>query len=237
MRTWLRGAGVVLGALLLGIIGATAGSWVGSLDPRPLPTDAEALRLTQEILPGVIPAGERDRRDYLYGSPLGDEQAGTGFVSISYEREEGKPGPSPDECRLDDQARTGATRSGWVDFRTVTGYSCDNWSAKRGDLAIAYTHDTIGSVVTFYRPTAGATLGMLIGAVAGALVGAAATYFLGRRRPRATLVILAVPALLLIPVTGLYIAGLISNMYEGPLPAFWTTWYDLARLFFPPSDY
>ncbi|MDR6318912.1 hypothetical protein [Actinoplanes couchii] len=229
---------MVLSALLLGITGATAGSWLGDSNPSPLPANAEALRLAQEILPGVSPTGGIDRRDYIYGSPLGDEESGPGFVAIAYEADEGHAGPSLDECRLDEQARIGAATAGWEGFHEISGYpSCSNWRAERGKVVLAYTHDTIGSVITFYRPTTGASVGMLVGLTIGLLAGVAGYTLVGRRRPTLTLVLLAIPNLALVPVAALFVAGLIVGLHDGPTPAFWTLWVSLARLFLLPTDY
>ncbi|WP_433824514.1 hypothetical protein ACQP2E_20440 [Actinoplanes sp. CA-015351] len=226
----LRNGLALLGALLAGIIGATAGSYAGALSPDPLPGDTASLLLAQEILPGVTPAGERDRRDFLYGSRLGDEEYGPGYVSIAYEPDTDRP-DSDTACRLDHTARTQAAAAGWNDFGSLSWYPCENWSAERDHLLVTYTHDDFGPVLTFYRASSLATAaGTLIGAILGACAGATAFHALRRRR--LLLVILSLPGVLLIPVAALYLIPLIPAESDGPAPPLWAVWVTLHRLFF-----
>ncbi|GLW32532.1 hypothetical protein [Actinoplanes regularis] len=215
---------------MLGIIGAIVGSWVGGFNPGPLPDNTEALRMAREILPGVNPPGELDRRDYVYGSRLGDEEWGPGYVEIPYEPDDGGTGTGEPDCSLDRLARTNAVRQGWEGLRDVTELRCSGWVAQRGDVVIAYTHDTQGPVVTFYRSTTGATVGALIGALAGVLAGVAVCRPLSRR-PLVLIAVLALPGLVLLPVTALALVVAFVG-HEGPVPELWTYWPILARLFF-----
>ncbi|MFU8853361.1 hypothetical protein ACNAW0_20580 [Micromonospora sp. SL1-18] len=223
---------VLLGALLLAILGATVGSWIGGRNPAPLPSNAEALVLAQEIIPGVTPDGETDRRDYEYGSRLGDESYGPGFVEVNYEplREYA---PEVIDCGPGRATRANAATHGWQHFRGLPGYPCASWSAERGNLVAEYTHDAGGPVVTFYRATpAGVAAGTLIGALLGALAGAFAFHVL-RSRHRPMLLRVAVPAaVVLLPGAAIILSVLVLGGYEGPTPVFWTVWPTLARLFF-----
>ncbi|MFU8871028.1 hypothetical protein [Micromonospora sp. SL4-19] len=222
----------MLGALLLAIVGATVGSWIGGRNPAPLPSNAEALVLAQEIVPGVTPAGEMDRRDYEYGSPLGDESYGPGYVELHYEPYRDDPIDPVWDCGPD--RRASAAAHGWRQFRGLTGHPCASWSAERANLVADYTHDGTGPVVTFYRATpAGVAAGTLSGALLGALVGAVAFHALsGRHRPM-LLHVGAPAAVVLFPGAVLVVSSLVLGGYEGPTPPFWTVWPSLARLIFP----
>jgi hypothetical protein len=229
---WTRIVAVTLGAVVFGIVGATAGSWLGGLDPGPLPDNTEALRIAREITPGVTPAGELDRRDYVYGSRLGDEDSGSGYVEIPYELDEGSAIDEGDvDCGLDQLARANAARSGWESFEEITGSACSSWRAHLGDLVVAYTHDGLGSVITFYRSTTGATVGALLGAVVGALAGVAACRA-WNRSPWALIAGLSLSALVLVPVTALFTAASLDSQGEGPAMQFWTIWPILFRSVF-----
>lgn len=223
---------MALSAMVLGIAGATAGSWIGGLDPGPLPGNTEALRIARDIVPGVTPAGEIDRRDFVYGSRLGDEESGPGYVEIPYKLDDGSDlSAVEDDCGLDGLARANAIKQGWEDFDEIAGFSCTSWRAQRGDLVLAYTHDGLGPVMTFYRSTTGSTIGALIGAVMGALAGAAGSRAWSRRA-WVQIAVLTSPALILVPVTALFVVASLSPEGEGPAPQFWTVWPTLFRLFF-----
>jgi hypothetical protein len=229
---WPRIVAMMLSAAVLGIIGATAGSWIGGLNPGPLPDNTEALRIAQEITPGVTPVGELERRDYVYGSRLGDEDSGPGHVEIPYQLDDGTAVEvDEDDCRLDQLARANAVKRGWEDFDEIAGFSCTSWHAQRGDLVLAWTHDGLGPVVTFYRSTTGASIGALLGAVMGALAGLAGCRVRGRR-PWVLIAALTPPALVLVPVTALFLVAGLSGAAEGPAMQFWTLWPILFRLFF-----
>ncbi|WIM93338.1 hypothetical protein ACTOB_005315 [Actinoplanes oblitus] len=223
----LRISAMVMCALLAAILGAVGGSWIAGRDYGPLPDDAAAVRLAQEIIPGVAPAGEIDRRDYRYGSPLGDDESGSGYVEIPY-AETGFE--SEVKCDHDQAARAGAEAHGWTDFSRVDGYLCDNWNARRGDLVIAYTHD-LGPTLTIYRSTTAAGYGALLGAGLGAIVGAATGAVLGRRRAGLVIGVVGLPLVVLLPITLLLLAALASGGGDGPYPEFWTFWPSLFRLF------
>ncbi|GLY04072.1 hypothetical protein [Actinoplanes sp. NBRC 101535] len=227
-----RAVAVVLGAVAFGIIGATAGSWIGSLNPGPLPDNVEALRMAADIVPGVVPAGELDRRDYVYGSRLGDEESGQGYVEILYASEDDEATlDEARDCSLDGLARDSAERHGWAGFAEITGYICASWRAQKDDLVVVYVNHGLGPELTFYRATIGPTAGALIGALFGALAGAAAGHA-WRRHPVPLIVVLTPPALVLVPFTVLILAALLSGDPEEPFPPFWTLGPTLARAFF-----
>ncbi|WP_157441397.1 hypothetical protein [Actinoplanes awajinensis] len=219
---WTRVAAVVLGALLLGVVGATAGSWVAGREFGALPDDVEAVRLAQEILPGAAVAEEIDRHDFLYGAHLGDEEYGPGYVQISYQKGV--------DCDLDRLAWQNAAKHGWEEAGAITGRQCSSWNFRRGDLVMAYAHQGSGTEVTFYRSTTRSTIGALIGALGGILAGVAVFRPLSRR-PVVLLAALIPPALILVPVTGLVVVAAVSGV-EGPTPQLWSVWPALARLVF-----
>jgi hypothetical protein len=224
---WTRLTAIVLGALVAGIVGANVGSWVAGRGSGPLPGDDEALRLAREILPRVTAVAEIDRRDYLYGSPLGDEEYGPGYVEISYG---GHSGAADPDCGHDRPARDRAAELGWEDPREITGYPCTSWNVSRGDLVMAYTHQGSSPVITFYRSTTWSTAGALIGALAG-ILAAAALFRPPTRRPLVAVAVLAPPLLLLLPVTVIMIVAVTGGGIEGPAPQLWSAWPALARLF------
>ncbi|WP_221329096.1 hypothetical protein [Actinoplanes sp. L3-i22] len=187
--------------------------------------------MSREVRPGVTPEGEVEHRDYVYGSRLGDEESGAGFVEIPYTPHDGSAIIGDSDCGPDETARANAEAHGWEDFTTITGLPCSNWRAQRDDVVLAYTHDSLGAVITFYRPTGWSTLGAVLGAVLAAAVGAVALRPLSRR-PRILTTVLAIPGLILLPATVLALAYTLSGSREEPIPPFWTTWVALARLFF-----
>ncbi|MEU4163354.1 hypothetical protein [Actinoplanes sp. NPDC026670] len=226
-RRWTRVSAMAFGILLAGIVGAHIGSWVAGRDSGALPGNDQALQLVREILPEstatTSASAEIDRRDYLYGSPLGDEEYGPGYVEVSL-------GGDADTGCLDDRiARERAAAHGWTEPRDIAGFVCPGWNAQRGDLVMAYVQQGSGLTVTFYRSTTGSTVGALAGAVAGGLAGFALFRPLSRR-PLAVVAALIPPALALIPVMIVFAVAIGHGGLEGPTPQLWSVWPALARL-------
>ncbi|MFC5001966.1 hypothetical protein ACFPIJ_29550 [Dactylosporangium cerinum] len=231
LRTWV----LIACALIMATVGATAGSWYGGRDSKPLPTDSRAVELAAELLPGADPTGGVQRRDYGYGYALGDDDFGPGFVEIDYAPpEQGQSAAVDVDCGLSRRSQANALLHGWRNLhRTVAG-PCEEWTAERGDLAIVFSTDGLGSSFTFHRAApAGLGLATLAGALLGAAAGALAAMLLTRRpRPLLALVV-TLAAIGLLPGMIFGAIGMVLNVRQSPALPFWTVWPSLLFMLVP----
>ena len=228
---------LIAGTLIMATAGATAGSWHGGRNSRPLPTDARAVELAAELLPGVDPTGGTQRHDYGYGFALGDDDFGPGYVEVGY----APAGQGQDQgaavdadCALSRRAQANALLQGWRNLHRTAAGPCEDWTAERGDVAVMFSTDGFGSSLTFHRAApAGLGLATLAGALLGAAVGALAAALLTRRpRPLLTLVVtLAVLGLLPGMIFGAI--GMVLNVRQSPALPFWTVWPSLLFVLVP----
>ncbi|MEV8511502.1 hypothetical protein [Dactylosporangium sp. NPDC051484] len=229
-RTWAT----IFGTLILATAGATVGSWYGGHNTRPLPSDTQAFGLASELLPGVTPAEGTDRRDYQYGFALGDDDFGPGYVEIRYTT----PGQNPDQvsadCGLSRRALANARPHGWRNIHEMPGYQCDDWSAERGEVVAAFTHDSGGPMLTFYRAApAGLGIATLTGALLGAVAGAVLSALLTRRRRPLLLLAVTLGVIGVLPGMAFGSIGMALNLSHSPALPFWTVWPALSFLLVP----
>jgi hypothetical protein len=230
LRMWA----LILGTLILATAGATVGSWYGGYNTRPLPSDAQALGLASELLPGVAPAGGTDRRDYQYGFALGDDDFGPGYVEIRYAPIRQNLDEVSVHCELSQRALANAAPHGWRNIHRMPGYLCEDWCAERSGVVAAFTHDSAGPVLTFYRAApAGLGFATLAGAVLGAVAGAVLSLLLTRRRRPRLLLAVTLTALGVLPGMALGSIGMALNLSRSPALPLWTVWPPLIFLLIP----
>jgi hypothetical protein len=233
---------LVSGALILGSIGATAGSWYGSRDPAPLPSDVDARTTAAEILPDHMPT-EVTRRDYDHGYGIGGpDELEAANVSLFYEGRGPTADPSqdsgPPDCELARTARAHAARSGWrVRWQPFGSSACtEDWQASRGTLVIAFESygDGFSSLSLYRAYPESVRWGTLFGGLTGALLGATLAWLLFLWRGSRILAATALTAAGVIP--GAILGGLsavISEFWPRPYP-FWTVWLQTAVVVCPP---
>jgi hypothetical protein len=228
LRVWT----LILGTLILATIGATVGSWYGGHDNKALPSDRQALGLASELLPGVVPAGGIDRRDYQYGFAIADDDFGPGYVEIRYVGQDLDQASA--DCELSRRALSNARQQGWRNIHTAAGYPCDDWSAERTEVVAGFSQDSAGPVLTFYRATP-ARLGFatLVGAILGAAVGAGLSALLTRRRRPLVLLVVMLTAIGMLPGMAYGSIGMALNLSHSPALPFWTVWPSLLFLLIP----
>ncbi|WP_328652613.1 hypothetical protein OG598_00850 [Micromonospora sp. NBC_00330] len=218
-----RVALVLLGAVLLGTVGLSLGSWYGGRGVTP-PSGDQAQSLAAQLLPGAVP-GDSGRvvRGYRWGVHLAADDLGSGRESFWYD--------DGDDCGLSEQFRRSAGTQGWQGLRRVPGYLCDGWRAERDGMTVALEYSASGTELTI-APAAPGTF--LPSTVAGTLVGAAAGAALfgwvaRRRRP--------VPLLVCTLVTAGLLPGVaLTWMVLGPgivVEPIWPVWPALAPLLVP----
>ena len=218
-----RVALVLLGAVLLGTVGLSLGTWYGGRGVTP-PSGDQAQSLAAQLLPGAVP-GDSGRvvHGYRWGVHLAADDLGSGRESFWYD--------DGDDCGLSEQFRRSAGTQGWQGLRRVPGYLCDGWRAERDGMTVALEYSASGTELTI-APAAPGTF--LPSTVAGTLVGAAAGAALfgwvaRRRRP--------VPLLVCTLVTAGLLPGVaLTWMVLGPgivVEPIWPVWPALAPLLVP----
>ncbi|MEU5529424.1 hypothetical protein ABZ744_21065 [Micromonospora chersina] len=217
-----RVAMLLLGAVLLGTVGLSVGSWYGGRGVTP-PSYDQARSVAAELLPDAVP-GNSDR--VVHGSRWGVDFAaddlGSGQVNFWYD--------DTADCALSEQLRRNAPTQGWQRLRRVPGYACDDWRAERDGLAVALSHSAGASTLTVApaAPTrflAATITGTLLGAASGgALFG-----LLARRRPPVPLLVGALVTVGLLPGVAFTWAALDKGFSE-PV---WPVWPALAPLLVP----
>ncbi|MEV0135971.1 hypothetical protein AB0H83_46965 [Dactylosporangium sp. NPDC050688] len=233
LRTWV----LIASTLIMATAGATAGSWYGGRASSPLPTDTQAVELAAELLPGVDPTGETQRRDYGYGFALGDDDFGPGFVEVSYAPtgQGQNQGTAVDtDCAYSRRALTNALLRGWRNLhRTVAG-PCEEWTAERGDVAVVSSTDGFASSLTFHRAApAGLGLATLAGALLGAAAGALAAALLTRRARPLLILVVTLAVIGLLPGMVFGATGMVLNARQSPALPFWTVWPSLLFVLVP----
>lgn len=230
LRVWV----LILGTLILATAGATVGSWHGGHNNSALPSDRQALGLASELLPGVVPAGGTDRRDYQYGYALGDDDFGPGYVEIRFDRASQNLDQASTDCELSRRALANARPQGWRNIRTMPGYPCDEWSAERREVVATFTQDTGGPVLRLYRAApAGLGSATLAGAVLGAAAGAGFSALLTRRHRPLALLVGTLIAVGMLPGMAFGSIGMALNLSHSPALPFWTVWPSLLFLLIP----
>jgi hypothetical protein len=233
---------LVSGALILGSIGATAGSWYGSRDPAPLPSDVDARTIAAEILPDHTPT-EVTRRDFDDGYGIGGtDELEAGNVSLYYQGRrpaaDSSQDSGPPDCELARTARAHTARSGWrVRWQPVGSSGCtEDWQASRGQLVVAFESGGDGmSTLSIYRAyPASVRWGTLFGGLVGALLGATLAWLLLLWRGSRVLAATVLTTAGVLP--GAIIGGLssvISEFWVPPKP-FWTVWVSGVGVVDPP---
>ncbi|MER7003828.1 hypothetical protein ABT297_12395 [Dactylosporangium sp. NPDC000555] len=230
----LRTLATMFGTLILATAGATAGSWYGGYNTRSLPSDTQALGLASELLPGVAPAEGTVRRDYQYGFALGDDDFGPGYVEIRYTPTGQNPDRASVDCGLSRRALANARPNGWRNIHEMPGYPCADWSAERGEVVAAFTQDSAGPVLTFYRAAPGGLgFATLAGALLGAVTGAVVTALLTRRHRPLLLLAVTLGVVGVLPGMALGSIGMALNLSHSPALPFWTVWPALISLLVP----
>ncbi|MET8092530.1 hypothetical protein [Micromonospora sp. NPDC005220] len=219
-----RLAVLLLGAVLLGTVGLSLGSWAGGRGHTP-PTDDQARVLAGELLPTTSPVNSaRVVPGSRWGVALAADDLGSGRVSFWY--------ASDADCALSAQLRHNAAAQGWHDISRTTGYLCDDWRAERDGLTVTLEHSPTGAnlIVAPSAPDRFVVV-TVAGTLLGAAAGAALFWLLARRRPPVPLVVGTLVTVGLLPgvaLTWLTLQG--PNLRTEPV---WPLWPALAPLLVP----
>ncbi|MDH6464884.1 hypothetical protein M2302_005085 [Micromonospora sp. A200] len=220
-----RVAMVLLGAVLLGTVGLSVGSWYGGRGTLPLSTPDRAQGVAAELLPGAEPAGSTYVRGYRYGVFLAPDDFGSSRAEFWY--------GSRADCGLSDQLRRNAAAQGWQGLRRVPGDPCDGWQAEREGLTVTLTHRTSGSALSVAPAAPGGFLAAtVIGTFLGAAAGAALFWLAARRRPPVPRLVGTLVTVALLPGVALTWADLFTDGLAEPV---WPIWRSLAPLLVPLS--
>ncbi len=217
-----RVALLLLGAVLLGTVGLSVGSWYGGRGVTP-PSYDQARSIAAELLPDAV-LGNSDQ--VVHGSRWGVDFAaddlGSGKVDFWYHDRA--------DCALSEQLRRNAATHGWQSLRHVPSYPCDDWRAERDGLTVTLAHSASGSQLTV-APAApnkflAATItGILLGAAAGAVL----FWLLARRRQPVPLLVGTLVTVGLLPGVAFTWAASAKGFSE-PV---WPVWPALAPLLVP----
>lgn len=215
-----RVAMLLLGAVLLGTAGLSAGAWYGGRGATP-PTPQRATSLAEELLPGSRPSGSTIARGWRYGVFLADDDYGSGRTELSY-------GEGPD-CGLTGLLRRTADSRGWRDGRAVPGRPCDGWQVERDGLLVTLTqHPTGTRLAVTAAPPAGFEVAVVGGTVLGALAGVGLFLLLTRTRRQPLAAALVTVGLL--PAAQYTWSDLLTDGLAAPI---WPAWRALAPVLVP----
>ncbi|WP_435205496.1 hypothetical protein [Micromonospora sp. bgisy143] len=215
----------LLGALLLGTVGLSLGSWFGGRGVTP-PTYAEARDVAGKVLPDASPSdSDRVVRGSRWGVGFAADDVGSGRTTFSY--------TISDDCALSQQAGQSIAAQGWHDVRRTRGYLCDNWSATRNGLTVTLKHSWSGvDLVVGPEPPAGYTALTIAGALSGAATGAILFWLVARRRPPVPLLVGTLVTVGLLPGVALTWEVLVDGPDLRTEPV-WPIWPALAPLLVP----
>lgn len=213
---------LLLGALLLGAAGLSAGSWYGGRGAVSL-SDDRARKVAAELLPETEPVGGVFVRGYRYGVFLAADDFGSAHAEFHY-------GYRPD-CTLSDQLRRNAASRGWVDLHRVPGEPCDGWRAEADGLLVTLTHRATGSVLRVAPAAPDRLLAVtLVGGLVGAAGGAALFWLVTWRRPPVPRLVRVLAVVALLPGAVLTWSDLLTDGLAEPV---WPIWRSLAPLGVP----
>ncbi len=217
-----RVAMLLLGAVLLGTVGLSVGSWYGGRGVTP-PSYDRARSVAAELLPDAVPY-DSDR--IVHGSRwdvnFAADDLGSGQVTFWYD--------DRGDCALTEQLRRNAATQGWQGLRRVPRYRC-GWRAERDGLTVTLTHSASGSRLTVAPAAPDKFLAVTVtGTLLGAAAGAALFWLVARRRPPVPLLVGTLVTVGLLPGVALTWAGLGMNMLTEPV---WPIWPALAPLLVP----
>ncbi|MGY0004667.1 hypothetical protein [Micromonospora sp. I033] len=221
-RLW-RVAMLLLGAVLVGTVGLSVGSWYGGRGVTP-PSDDRVRSVAAELLPGAV-AYDSDR--VVHGSRWGvnfaADDLGSGQVGLWYD--------DSADCGLSEQLRHNAATHGWQGLRRVPGYPCDGWRSERDGLMVTLSHSASGTRLTVAPAAPNKFLPATItGTLLGAAAGAALFWLVARRRPPVPLLVGTLVTVGLLPGVALTWAALDLGRPGEPV---WPIWPALAPLLVP----
>ncbi|MCG5473007.1 hypothetical protein LADH09A_000891 [Micromonospora sp. LAH09] len=174
MRVRLRHVALMLiGAVLVGTVGLSVGSWYGGRGAVPFDVE-RASGLAAELLPGTEPSGLMtvNRRGYVFLAP---DDFGAGYAEFHY-------GAAAD-CAHVESGRRNARSSGWQGFHRVPGTPCDGWRAERDGLVVMLTPAGQAAKLTIRQAAPDGYLAMVLASAGlGAAVGATLFWLAERRR-------------------------------------------------------
>ncbi|WP_433313310.1 hypothetical protein [Micromonospora chersina] len=215
---------LLLGAMLLGTVGLSAGSWYGGRGAVPLSAD-RPQEVAAELLPGTEPNGGVSVRGYRYGIFLAADDFGSAYTEFHY-------GYRPD-CTLSEQLRRNAVARGWQDVHRVSGEACDGWRAEADGLLVTLTHRATGSTLRVAPAAPDRFLTVtLVGGLLGAAAGAALFWLVARRRPPVRRLVYTLVVVALLPGTVLTWSDLLTDGFAEPV---WPIWRSFAGLLVPLS--
>ncbi|RAO05409.1 hypothetical protein [Micromonospora noduli] len=218
-----RGALMLLGAVLLGTVGLSLGTWYGGRGVTP-PNDDQAQSVAAQLLPGAVPGDSGQVvHGYRWGVHLAADDLGSGRASFWYD--------DGDDCGLSEQFRRSAGTQGWQGLRRVPGYLCDGWRAERDGLTVALEYSASGTELTIAPAAPGKLLPSTVGGtLAGAAAGAALFGWVARRRRPVPLLVCTLVTVGLLPGVALTWTVLGPGIVAEPV---WPVWPALAPLLVP----
>ncbi|MET7875931.1 hypothetical protein ABZS52_03270 [Micromonospora profundi] len=212
---------LLLGAVLLGTVGLSAGSWYGGRGATPL-SDDQAQTIAAELLPEAEPPASMFARGYRYGVILATDDFGSTYSEFQY-------GDRPD-CQLSDQLLRNAATREWQGSRRIPDAPCDGWRAEREGLTATLTHHEYGSKLTIAPSAPDRYLAATVaGTLLGAAAGAALFWLVMRRRSPVPVLVGTLVTVGLLPGLTLTWADLADGLAE-PV---WPIWQSLAPLLVP----
>ncbi|MEU1247721.1 hypothetical protein [Micromonospora arida] len=222
-RRLRRVAMVLLGAVLLGTVGLSLGTWYGGRGVTP-PSDDQAQSLAAQLLSGAVPVNSgRVVHGYRWGVHLAADDLGSGRAFFWYD--------DGDDCGLSEQLRRNAGTQGWQGLGRVPGYLCDGWRAERDGLTVALEYSASGTELTIAPAAPGKFLASTVaGTLAGAAAGAALFGWVARRRRPVPLLVCTLVTVGLLPGAALTWTGLGPGIVTEPV---WPVWPALAPLLVP----
>ncbi|WP_199729262.1 hypothetical protein [Micromonospora sp. M71_S20] len=218
-----RVAMLLLGAVLLGTVGLSVGSWYGGRGVTP-PSYDRARSVAAELLPDAVPYdSDRVVHGSRWGVNFAADDLGSGQVDFWYD--------SRADCALSEQLRRNAATQGWQGLRRKPSYPCDDWRAERDGLTVTLAHSASGSRLTVAPAVPDKFLAVTItGTLLGAAAGTALFWLLARRRPPVPLLVGTLVTVGLLPGVGLTWRVLDMNRLAEPV---WPIWPALAPLLAP----
>ncbi|MET8117716.1 hypothetical protein [Micromonospora sp. NPDC005189] len=218
-----RVAMMLLGAILLGTVGLSVGSWYGGRGVTPLGVK-QARNVAAELLPDAEPYDSNQIvHGIRWGVGVAADDLGSGQVNFSY--------LDRDDCALSERLQRNAAAQRWQGLRREPGYRCDGWRAERDGLTVTLDNFPSGSRLTVAPAPPDRFLAVTIGAtVMGAAAGAVLFWLLARRRPPVPLLVGTLVTVGLLPGVALTWWGLDINRLTEPV---WPVWPALAPLLLP----
>ncbi|MCI4062072.1 hypothetical protein MRQ36_05630 [Micromonospora sp. R77] len=220
-RVW-QVAMLLLGAVLLGTVGLSVGSWYGGRGAAPMSYE-QAQRAATELLPAARPNGSVDVHAFRYGVFLAADDFGSRYTQFHY-------GDRAD-CTLSDQLRRNAEARGWPGRRGEPGDPCDGRRVEVDGLLVTLTHRPTGSTlhVTPAPPDGFLTI-TLTGTLLGAAAGAGLLWLAARRRPPVPRLVGTLVTVALLPGAALTWTDLATNGLVEPVWPIWRSFLLLAPL-------